>query len=139
VSRKLFPRRSAIPTARQNWAPALPAAYRRHFVWAQVIVVFLFLEGVLWAPTRDTRNCWALISMTTILVLVLVDRRSLERRGLRLPKTFGASLGLGISFVLIILMVAFVNWAGGQIPANQTWPALQTVWGYVIWAMIRFR
>lgn len=136
-SNTLPPATSAVPGARQVWSAALPAAYRRHFVWAQVIVVFLLLEVVLWAPTRDTRNHWALISMNTILVLVLVDRPSLERLGLRLPKTFGASVGLGVSFVLIILMVAFVNWAGGQIPANQTWPALQTVWGYLIWAMIQ--
>jgi len=138
VESKTFPAgASAIAPARTVRTLAIPVAYRRHFVWAQVVVAFLFLEFVLWAPRPHLRNRWALISMITILALVLVDRPSLQRLGLRLPKTFGASVALGISFLMIILMVVFVNWAGGQIPANQTWPALQTVGGYVIWAMIQ--
>ena len=92
---------------------------------------------MLWAPTTQFRNRWALIAMFSILFLVLIDRPSLERLGLRLPKTFGASVVLGIGFALVVLMVILVNWAGGQIPANQTWPALQSVWGYVIWALIQ--
>jgi membrane protease YdiL (CAAX protease family) len=101
------------------------------------VIVFVLLEFVLWAPTRDMRNRWAVITMTIFLVLVLIDRPSLQRLGLRLPKTFGASLVLGISFATIILSAALVHWAGGEIPANQTWPALQSVWGYVIWALIQ--
>jgi len=128
---------SASAPALKGWTLPLPVAYRRHFVWAQVIVVFLFLELALWAPTRDIRNRWAVISMVTLLVLVLIDRPSLQRLGLRLPKTFGASVVLGISFAMIVLLVALVRGAGGQIPANQTWPALQSVWGYLIWALIQ--
>ncbi len=128
---------STIPPGRKGWSLPLPAAYRQHFVWAQIIIVFLFLEFVLWAPTRHLRNLGAVVTMITLLVLVLIDRPSLERLGLRLPKTFGASVVLGISFAMIILLVASVHEAGGQIPANQTWPALQSVWGYVIWSMIQ--
>ncbi|MGA2979079.1 MAG: CPBP family intramembrane glutamic endopeptidase [Terriglobales bacterium] len=127
----------AIPPARKGWSLPLSATYRRYFVWAQIIIVFLFLEFVLWAPTRDIRNRWAVITMIALLVLVLIDRPSLERLGLRLPKTFGASVVLGISFAMIFLSVALVKWVGGQIPANQTWPALRSVWGYVIWALIQ--
>jgi membrane protease YdiL (CAAX protease family) len=130
-------RASAIPPASEVWSLSFPAAYRRHFVWAQIVIAFVFLESVLWAPTRHLRNLWAVIAMITILVLVLIDRPSLQRLGLRLPKTFGASVVLGICFAMIILMVALVSWAGGQIPANQTWPALQSVWGYLIWALIQ--
>ncbi|MFZ0798512.1 MAG: type II CAAX endopeptidase family protein [Terriglobales bacterium] len=138
VEPKSFPAETpASPPTPKVWNLPLPTAYRRYFVWAQIIIVFLFLEFVLWAPTRDIRNRWAVITMITILVLVVIHRPSLERLGLRLPKTFGASVVLGISFVMIALMVALVNWAGGQIPANQTWPALQSVWGYVIWALIQ--
>jgi membrane protease YdiL (CAAX protease family) len=128
---------SASPPARKVWSLPLAPASRRSFVWAQVIIVFLFLEIVLWAPTRDIRNRWAVITMITILVLVLMDRPSLERLGLRLPRTFGASVVLGIGFAMVVLSAALVYWAGGQIPANQTWPGLQSVWGYVIWALIQ--
>ena len=34
-------------------------------------------------------------------------------------------------------MVVLVNLVGGQIPANQTWPVVRTVWGYVIWALMQ--
>jgi membrane protease YdiL (CAAX protease family) len=128
---------SAIPPARKVRSLALPAAYRRHFVWVQVIIVFLFLEFALWAPTRNIRNFWAVITMITILILVLADQPSLERLGLRLPKTPGASVVLGIGFLAVIFMVLLVNSVGGQIPANQTWPAVHRVCRYVIWALIQ--
>ncbi len=133
----LPPQPSTSSTARKGWSLPLPAAYRRPFVWAQIVIVFVLVVFVLWAPTGDMRNRWAVITMTIFLVLVLIDRPSLQRLGLRLPKTFGASLVLGISFATIILSAALVHWAGGEIPANQTWPALQSVWGYVIWALIQ--
>ncbi len=71
VGSKNFPAEaSAIPPARKFWSLALPAAYRQYFVWAQIIIVFLFLELALWAPTRDIRNRWAVMAMITILVLL---------------------------------------------------------------------
>lgn len=117
--------------------PAVPGAYRRSFVWAQIISVFLFLEFALWASSREMRNRWALVAMFTILALVLTDRPSLQRLGLRLPKTFGASVVLGIGFAMVVFMVLLVHWAGGQIPSNPTWPSVQSVWGYLIWALIQ--
>jgi membrane protease YdiL (CAAX protease family) len=116
---------------------AVPTAYRRYFVWAQIIIAFLFLEFALWAPSRAIRNRWAVVAAITIVVLVLIDRPSLERLGLRLPKTFGASVVLGIGFAAVVFMVILVDLAGGQIPSNPTWPNLQSVWGYVIWALIQ--
>ncbi|MGD1214389.1 MAG: CPBP family intramembrane glutamic endopeptidase [Terriglobales bacterium] len=117
--------------------PAVPTACRRYFVWAQIVIAFLFLEFAIWAPTPETRNRWAAIAAITILVLVLIDRPSLARLGLRLPKMFGASVVLGIGFATLIFMVILVRWAGGQIPANTTWPGLQLAWGYVIWALLQ--
>jgi membrane protease YdiL (CAAX protease family) len=131
------PGTSAIPPRRKGWSLPVPAPYRRHFVWFQIGVVFLLLEIVLWAPTRHLRNRWALVTLLALLALVLTDRPSLQRLGLRLPKTFGASVVLGISFAMIVLMAALVHEAGGPIPANQTWPALESVWGYVIWSMLQ--
>jgi membrane protease YdiL (CAAX protease family) len=128
---------SSIPATRKIWSFAVPSRYRRYFVWTQIISVFLFLEFALWASTRDGRNRWALIAMIAILVFVLIDQPSLQRLGLRLPKTFGASVVLGIGFAAIVLMVILVNLAGGQIPANPTWPNLRSVWGYLIWALIQ--
>jgi len=128
--------------------PAVPTALRRYFVWAQIIVAFLFLEFAIWAPTLEIRNRWAAIAAITILVLVLADvlldrsPRSpwshLHRLGLGLPKMFGASVVLGIGLATIVCMVIVVSWAGGEIPANPTWfPNLQSAWGYVIWAMLQ--
>jgi membrane protease YdiL (CAAX protease family) len=123
--------------------PVVSTAFRRYFVWAQIIIVFLFLEFALWAPTRQTRNRWAIIAAITILALVLINvlldvpsgRSSLERLGLGLPKMFGASVVLGVGLVAAIFMVILVYLAGGQIIANPTWfPNLQSAWGYVIWA-----
>jgi len=127
--------------------PAVPTAFRRYFVWAQIIIAFLFLEFAIWAPTPEIRNRWAAIAAVTILVLIFTDvlldrsarsaRSSLHRLGLGLPKMFGASVVLGIGFATLIFMVILVRWAGGQIPANTTWPGLQLAWGYVIWALLQ--
>jgi len=127
----------AMPLTFKPWSIAVPAAYRRHFVWAQVILAFLFLEFALWEPRMRTRNRWVGLATLTILVLVLIDRASLQRLGLRLPKTFGASVVLGISFATVVFLVAMVRWAGGQVPANPTWPSLHLAWQYVIWALIQ--
>ena len=125
--------------------PAVPTAFRRYYVWAQIIVAFLFLEFAIWAPTTEIRNRWAAISAITILILVLTDVlldrspwSSLQRLGLGMPRMFGASVVLGISLATVAFMVIVVSWAGGQIPANPTWfPNLRLAWGYVIWAMLQ--
>ena len=129
---------AAIPTAPSKVRGlAIPAPYRRYFVWGQLIVAFLFLEFALWQPRMATRNPWLGISALTILAFVLVDRPSLSRLGLRLPKSFEASLVLVISFAAAVLLVFATRWAGGTIPANPTWPNLHLAWQYVIWAMIQ--
>ncbi|MGA2457384.1 MAG: type II CAAX endopeptidase family protein [Terriglobales bacterium] len=128
--------------------PAVPTAFRRCYVWAQILVAFLFVEFAIWAPTPEIRNRWAAIAASTILILVvtdvLLDRSSrpplssLQRLGLGMPKMFGASVVLGISLATIVFMVMVVSWAGGQIPANPTWFLnLRLAWGYAIWAMLQ--
>jgi membrane protease YdiL (CAAX protease family) len=126
-----------IPVAFKVRSLTVPTAYRRHFVWAQVIIAFLFLEFGLWEPHLATRNRWVGLAAVTILVLVVIDRASLQRLGLRLPKTFGASVVLGISFATVVFLVGMVHFAGGQVPANPTWPSLHLTWQYVIWALIQ--
>ena len=138
VSTKTFPAGSvAIPQALKVRSLPVPTAYRRHFVWAQIVVAFLFLEFALWEPRLETRNRWVGVAAITILVFALIDRASLERLGLRLPETFGASIVLGISFATAVFLVAAVHWAGGQVPANPTWPRLHMMWQYFVWAMIQ--
>ena len=131
-----------IPLAWKVRSLPAPIAYRRYFVWAQVVIAFLFLEFALWEPRLETRNRWVGMATITILVLVLIDRASMERLGLRLPKTFGASVVLGISFAMVvfatvIFLLAMVRWAGGEVPANPTWPSLHLTWQYVVWALIQ--
>ncbi len=114
-----------------------PIAYRRYFVWAQIVIAFLFLEFALWEPRLETRNRWVGVATITILVLVLIDRASMERLGLRSPKTFGASVVLGISFAMVVFLLAISHWAGGEVPANPTWPTLHLTWQYVGWSLIQ--
>ena len=132
---------SAISLAPKVLGIAAPTAYRRYFVWTQIVIVFLFLEFAIWAPTPEIRNRWAAIGAITILVLVLIDvlidRTSLQRLGLGLPKIFGASLVLGTGLAMVVLMVILVRLAGGQIPANSTGPSLRLAGGYMIWALFQ--
>ena len=116
---------------------AIPATYQLYFTWAQIILVFLSLEFSLWTPVPGGRNRWIVITILAILLFVLIDRPSLERLGLRLPKTFGASVVLGISFAAAMLMVLAVHLAGGAIRANPTWPNVHLAWQYLIWATIQ--
>ena len=118
--------------------PAFQPAGRRYFVWAQIIIAYLFLEFAIWAQTTEIRNRWAIVAATTILVLLLIDRPSLKRLGLGLPKMFGTGLVLGIGFATVAVMVILVHWLGGQIPANPAWwPTLHLAWGYTIWALMQ--
>jgi membrane protease YdiL (CAAX protease family) len=122
--------------------PAVTTARRRYFVWAQIIVAFLFLEFALWAPTTAIRNRSGSIAMITIVVLVLSDvlsgRSSLKRLGIGLPTTFGATVMLGIGMATVVFMMTVVDCLGGQIPANPAgWPNLLLAWGYVLWALIQ--
>lgn len=116
---------------------AIPAVYEKYFIWAQIVIVYLCLEFSLWTAVPGGRNRWIVITMIAVLLFVVIDRPSLERLGLRLPKTLGASLVLGISFAAAMLMVLVVHWAGGVIRANPTWPNLHLAWQYLIWAMIQ--
>jgi membrane protease YdiL (CAAX protease family) len=114
----------------------------RYFVWAQIVVVFLFLEFALWAPTRQIRNRWATVVAITILVLVLLDafmdRSSVHRLGVGLPKIFGARVVLSVGMAAAFFGVILVKWMGHQVPANPTWfPSFRSIWGYVIWALIQ--
>ena len=72
-----------------------------------------------------------------VFVFVLVDRSSLHRMGLGLPATIGASLVLAISFATALILILLIHWAGGQIPANPTWPNLHLAWEYFMWAMLQ--
>ncbi len=138
VQTKTFPAgAAAILLAFKVRGLPIPAAYRRLFVWAQIVVAFLFLEFALWEPRLETRNRWVGVAAITILVLALIDRASLERLGLRLPKTLGASVVLGISLATAVLLLVTVRLAGGQVPANPTWPGLHLMWQYFVWAMIQ--
>lgn len=116
---------------------AVPAAYRGYFVWAQIAIAFLFMEFALWTNNMALRNRWVAICAITIIVLVVVDRPSLDRLGLRLPTTLGAGLVFMVSLGAAALMVGMVRWAGGDIPANPTFPNLHMAWQYLLWALVQ--
>jgi membrane protease YdiL (CAAX protease family) len=133
---------STTTPARNLNLRSLATSLRRYYVWAQVIMVFVFLEFALWSPTKHFRNRWATIAALTLLVVVLLDllsdRSSLERLGLGLPKPSGAVITLGAGLITAVFLLLLVNWAGGQIPANPTWfPNLQSARGYLVWALIQ--
>jgi len=117
-------------------------AFRTYFNWFQLIVVYFLLEGALWSARLSVRNRWALAGVIAVLVFVLMDvalkgRPSIRRLGLGLPTTFGATLVLAVSFATAIFLIFMVRWAGGEIPANPTWPNLSQTSGYFLWALIQ--
>jgi len=115
----------------------VPRAYRAYFVWFQIILAYIFLEHALWVPRMTLRNRWAIVAMITVFIFVLVDRPSIRRMGLALPTGAGAGLVLGFSVAAAVALVFVVQWAGGPIPANPTWPNLHLSWQYFIWALIQ--
>jgi membrane protease YdiL (CAAX protease family) len=111
---------------------------RRSFVWAQIGVVYLFVELALWAQTRGLRNRWALLAAIAVALSVLLDRLSRTRLGFRLPTARAASLIFGVSTAAVLLMVVLRKLAGGEIPANPSWsPDLRSALGYLIWALLQ--
>jgi len=136
VQTKTFDVPVSAPNLRLR-ACEVPLAYRRYFTWFQLIVAYVFMERALWSSRLAFRNRWAFVAAMAVLLFVVVDRPSLRRMGLGLPTSLGASLVLAISFATAIFLLAAVRWAGGQIPANPTWPSLHLAWQYVVWALIQ--
>lgn len=127
-----------IPAARAAFPSlGIPAEYRVYFTWFQLIVAYVFMERALWSKHLAFRNHWAFVAIITVAVFVLADRPSIRRMGLGLPTTFGASVVLAVSFATAIALACFVHWAGGQVPANPTWPSLHLTWEYIAWAVIQ--
>ena len=140
VQTKTFDASVVAPVSVPNVRPRaleVPLAYRRYFIWFQLIVAYVFMERALWSSRLAFRNTWAFVAAITVLVFVLVDRPSRQRMGLSLPTSFGASLVLAVSFATALFLVFMVRWAGGQIPANPTWPSLHLTWEYVAWALVQ--
>ena len=115
----------------------LPVAYRRTFTWFQLILVYVFMERALWSSRLAYQNKWVFVSALAVLAFVLVDRPSIRRIGLGLPSGFGAGLILVVSLTATLILVFAVRGAGGQIPANPTWPSLHLVWHYIAWALVQ--
>jgi membrane protease YdiL (CAAX protease family) len=115
----------------------VPEAYRRYFTWFQLITAYVFMERTLWSSRLALQNKWFFVTALTVLAFVVVDRPSLQRLGLGLPSSFGASLVLAASFAAAVILVFAVRAAGGQIPANPTWPNLHLAWQYVVWALVQ--
>jgi membrane protease YdiL (CAAX protease family) len=115
----------------------VPEAYRRHVTWFQLIIAYLFMERALWSSRLAYQNRWVFITAVTVLAFVVIDRPSMRRLGLGLPSGFGAGLVLVVSFATAVILVFAVRGAGGQIPANPTWPSLHLAWQYVVWALVQ--
>ncbi len=115
----------------------VPYGYRRYFVWAQIAIAFLLMQFALWTSNMAVRNQWVGISAVTIIVLALADRPSLDRLGLRLPTTPSAGLVIMVSLGMAAMMVGMVSCAGGNIPANPTWPSMHVAWQYLVWALVQ--
>ena len=112
-------------------------AYRRPLAWFQLIIVYVLMEHALWSSGLAYRNKWVFITAATVLLFVVVDRPSIQRLGLGLPSGLGAGLILAVSFAATIVLLFAVRGAGGQIPANPTWPNLHLAWQYVVWALVQ--
>ena len=118
-------------------AVGIQDTYRRQFIWAQLIIAFLFMECAVWAARLSVRSRWALAAGVIVLVFALVDRPSLRRLGLGLPNAIGSSLMLGIGFTCAALLLVMTRWAGGEVPANPLFPNMHMAWQYLIWALVQ--
>lgn len=110
---------------------------RRLFVWSQLIVAYVLLERALWASQLSTRNGWALVAGVVVLIFIAIDRPSLDRLGLGMPHRVGTGFALAFGLTSAALLIFVVVWAGEEIPANATWPALHSAWQYLIWALMQ--
>lgn len=110
---------------------------RRLFVWLQLVTAYVMLERALWASRLSARNGWAIIAGVVVLIFVAIDRPSLDRLGLGMPRQIGAGLALAIGIGMAAILIFLVFGAGGQIPANPTWPSLRSAWHYLIWALMQ--
>jgi len=115
----------------------LPEPWRRPFAWFQLIMAYTFMERALWSSRLALQNKWVFVTAATVLVFAVVDRPSMQRLGLGLPTGFGAGLILAASFATAVILVFVVRGAGGQIPANPTWPNLHLAWQYLVWALVQ--
>lgn len=115
----------------------VPEAYRRSFAWFQLIVAYVLMERALWSSGLAYQNKWVFITAFAVVAFVVVDRPSIQRLGLGLPSGFGAGLILAVSLATAMILVFAVRGAGGQIPANPTWPSLHLAWQYVVWALVQ--
>lgn len=130
----------SLPVSRVGaWLRAweVPEAYRRPFACLQLMVAYVLMERALWSSGLAYQNKWVFITAVAIVAFVVVDRPSIQRLGLGLPSGFGAGLILVVSFTTAVILVFAVRGAGGQIPANPTWPSLHLAWQYVVWALIQ--
>lgn len=110
---------------------------RRLFVWFQLILAYVLLERTLWAEKLSTRNGWAIIAGVVVLIFVAIDRPSVERLGLGIPRRVPRSLALLIGIVSTALFIFLVIWLGGRVPASLAWPSLRSAWQYLIWALMQ--
>lgn len=112
-------------------------AWRRRWVWAQVVIAFLFVECAVWAARLSVRSRWAVVASVLVVFLALVDRPSNGPLGLGLPNLRGIVAILAIGTLIASSMIAATKALGGQIPANPTFPNWGMAWKYVLWAMLQ--
>jgi len=111
--------------------------YSTLFAWMQLIVVYFLIECALWSSRTAVRNRWALIAAVTVLAFALLDCPSIQRLGLGLPNTSGASIILAMSCAAAIFMIFAVLWLGGQIETSAALSNLYRSGGYVVWALLQ--
>jgi len=113
------------------------ATWRRRLTWIQVIVAFLFVECAVWAARLSVRSRWAVAASVLVVLLAVIDQPSLSRLGLGIPEARGVGVIFGFGFGIAVLMFMGTYLAGGQIPANPTFPNWHMAWKYVLWALLQ--
>jgi len=111
--------------------------WRRTFTWIQVIIAFLFVECAVWAARLSVRSRWAVAASVLVVLWAVIDQPSLSRLGLGMPTARGVGVVFGLGFSVAALMFLGTHLAGGQIPANPTFPNWHMAWKYVLWALLQ--
>lgn len=115
----------------------MAANWRRRLTWAELILAFLFVECAVWAARLSVRSRWAVAASVLVVLLAVVKQPSLGRLGIGLPTLRGTAVTIGLGLALAGMMIGATHLAGGQIPANPTFPNWNMAWKYVLWALLQ--
>jgi len=128
-----LPEEQAVPEA----ANRVSGQVQGGRAWAEVLIVFLLLESILWTPRGPWHTLLVMAAGASVLWFTLRSGYSTRELGLKWPSQPGTWLVLVAGGVgaMAIPLVALAT--GHPVPANPNWPEAAALWPYPIWAFLQ--